>query len=390
MSVRQETTYRKYQVLVGFQKDLTGNTLSKALDITSLVESLELTSDLQTKDTSRANNAGQQSKTITGKADFAGTLVLDNPRALSTILLSSILGKGTSYSFGAHSASLWSLTTAVEAGNIVKLSSGEFLVAQNDGTTGATEPTITTEVDYDDLLSLDGDVQWKIRTSLYEGTDYATTFCTEKMIIIEKTKEGCGSSEIFDRVMEGVEFTQYAIGQQNGEVVASQNIPLIGSRERRSTQANYEPITVTSTITPREDYWTNNQCLIRVDGERYGTLLNFMLTYTRNVTSRDIIGEKDEKTTSSTTPTFTGDVTIKLDTAEFEKLRKTDTKSVVITLDALDGESITATMPNCQFFAPTIQAENGRELWMGASLKPLGTPANPMGTFSITTATNFS
>lgn len=389
MPVAQETNYRGKQIFLGFMKDLTGNVLSKAIDISKYVENFDYNSSQQSKETTRTNNNGQGTKTITGKEVYEGTLTMDSARPIMATLMAAVIGKPTGFTFAAHSAAVWATATAHLAGDIVKLSGGGFLVAQNAGTSGATEPTITTEVDYDDL-PVDGDIVWKYRTELFEGLGYGTSFCTEQMIIIERAGEGCGSSNKFDRIVTGVELGYLTMGQVDGTVVSSQAIPFVARDERRSSKADFDDITITTVSTPREDYFQNNQCTIRVKDEVYGTLLNFDLTYTRNTTAKDRVGELTEKTVSVDAPTFTGNVSLKFDPAEYEELKPTQTYSVEIILDALDGEKVVTTIPNCQFHSPTVDREGSREWWLAAQLKPTGDLSNPMATINVSTSLNFS
>jgi len=388
----EETNYRGKQILLGFMKDFNEgtSTLAKAIDISEIVENFDYNSVQQTKETTRTNNNGQGTKTITGKEMYEGTLTMDTARPIMATLMAAVIGRPSGFNFGTNSAAAWATSTAHLTGDIVSLSGGGYLVAQNAGTTGATEPTITTEEDYDDLSSLDGDIEWKYRTELYEGTGYKTSFCTEQMIIIERAGEGCGSSNNFDRIILGAELGYLTMGQTDGDVVSSQAIPFVARDERRSSKADFEDVTVTTTVAMREDYFQNNQCLIRVDGMKYGTLLNFNLTYTRNTTARDRAGELTEKTVSVDAPTFTGDVSLKFDPAEYEELKPTKTYSVTIELNALDGEKVTTTIPSCQFHTPAVDREGSREWWLTAQLKPTGNLDNAMASIDVSTALNFN
>ena len=234
------------------------------------------------------------------------------------MFMAAIIGKAPTFAFGPKVASLWATATAHTQGDVVKLTTGEYLGAQNNGTTGATEPVITTETDWGNL-ALDGTVLWKLRTTLYEAGDYETNFCTEKMAIIERNAEGCGGVNVFDRILEGVELTYYAVQKDDGVIVSTQNIPFMAIKERRSSEPGFEDITVTNVIKPREDYFTAENVLIRVDGQKYGTLLNFMLEYTRNVTMRTST-EPNERIVVVDKPTFTGSGTIKLDPKSLLKI----------------------------------------------------------------------
>lgn len=388
MPVAENTNYRGRQILIGFQKDLVGNMLSKAIDLSAFAEEVTITDNFNMREINPVNNNGQNAGSVVGDAVFEGNLNLNTARALSSMFMAAIIGKAPTFAFGPKVASSWATATAHMQGDVVKLTTGEYLVAQNNGTTGATEPVITTETDWDNL-ALDGTVLWKLRTTLYEAGDYETNFCTEKMVIIERNAEGCGGVNVFDRILEGVELTYYAVQKDDGVIVSTQNIPFMAIKERRSSEPGFEDITVTNVIKPREDYFTAENVLIRVDGQKYGTLLNFMLEYTRNVTMRTST-EPNERIVVVDKPTFAGSGTIKLDPAEYELLRKISTKSITISMNGYDGETVNITVPKTQFINPTINKEGSREFWMDFTLNPTGNLDNAMAKVDITTAINFN
>lgn len=385
----ENTNYRGKQLLVGRMSDLTGNTLSKAIDISAFASEITITDKPQKKEVAVANNNGQQSSDITGSTKYEGTVNIHNARGLSALLMGSIIGKSTPHTFNPLTAPAWGATTVTEKGNKVTLTGGKYLVAQNSGTTGVTEPVLTTEVDYDNLPALDGDVQWKLRDNLYAPSSYETGFCTDTLVLIERAGEGCGSSAVFDRIVEGVEFTYCSISKSDGAISSEQSIPFMATSERRSSQADFEDITVTTSIKPREDYWLSDDCVIRVDGAKYGTLLNFELTYTRNVTMTDST-EPYEQITSVNSPTFTGNGTLKLDPEEYEALLKTEKKSISIVMDSFDGEKVTYTIPTTTFDEPDINREGSREFWMNFVMKPTGNSTQAMATVDVETATNWA
>lgn len=381
----ENTSYRGKQILIGLQSDLTGNTLAKAVDISPFVTEFTITETPQTKDVMPVSSNGQASSTITGSTKYSGNMTMSMPRALLALILRGVYGKPATSQ--ALTADAWASATAVLKGDIVQLTGNEYLVAQNSGTTGATEPTVTTEVDYDNLLSLDGDVRWKLRTNLYERLTHKTGFCTDKFVIIQRRQEGCGSSNVADRILENVDLTYFTISKQDSAVAADQSIPFLAEKVRRSSQADFEDVTVTTTIDIREDYWLNDNITIRVDGAKYGTLLNFELTYTRNVTQNDSV-EPYEQIQFSDAPTFTGNGTLRYDPEEYEALLPTKKYAVTVTFDGFDGEYALFTMPEVQFHSPAEDVAGSREIWMTFQMKPTGDYANAMGTVDIYTSTD--
>lgn len=388
MPVAEDTSYRGKQLLVGRMSDLTANTLSKAIDISAFASEISIMDKPQKKTVEVVNNNGQQSSDITGSTKYEGTVVIHNARGLSAMLMAAVYGKKETPVFAPLSAPAWATTTAHLKGDIVQLSGGKFLVAQNAGTTGGVEPVLGSEVDYDNLASLDGDIVWKLRDNLYQG-EYETSFCTDKLILIERASEGCGSANVYDRILENVEFTYCSIAKSDGMISSEQNIPFMATKERRSSQDDFVDVTVTTTISPREDYWLSDNCTIRVDGVKYGTLLNFNLDYTRNVTMTDST-EPFEQIVSNGSPGFTGAGTIKLDPVEYEALLKTDKKTVDIVCDGYDGEKVVYALPSVTFDEPEINREGSREFWMNFVMKPTGDSTQAMASVTVTTSTNWA
>jgi len=381
----ENTSYRGKQILIGLQSDLTGNVLSKAVDISAFVTEFTSNETPQTKEVMPMSSGGQQSSTITGSTKYNGTMNMSIPRALLPLIIRGVYGKPTTSQ--ALTADAWITLTSTLKGDIVKLTGGKYLVAQNAGTTGATEPTITTEVDYQDLATLDGTVKWKLRNALYERLVHKTGFCTDKFVIIQRRGEGCGSLNVSDKIFENVDLTYFTISKQDGAVAADQSIPFMAETVRRSSQVDFVDVTVTTTLNIREDYWKQDDILIRVNGAKYGTLLNFELTYTRNVTQADST-EPFKQIQYSDAPTLTGTGTIRYDPIEYEKLLPTQKYAVTIAFDGIDGEYALFEFPATQFHTPAEDIAGAREIWMKFEMKPTGNATTPMGTVDIKTSLN--
>ena len=104
----QNTSYRGKQVLIGWQSDLSGNTLSKAVDISAFVTALTVTETPQTKDIMPVSNNGQQSATITGSTKVNGNISMSTSRALLSMLIRGTMGKPTTSQ--ALTADTWALS----------------------------------------------------------------------------------------------------------------------------------------------------------------------------------------------------------------------------------------------------------------------------------------
>jgi hypothetical protein len=394
MSVAQNTQYRGKKILLGKMSDLNTTTwvASKAWDISDFVGTFKADTKPQKTTVSRIANAGQQSADITGSAKFTGSIDIDMATSLLLPLVSGVIGKGTQT---ALTAPTWVTATVTAVGDIVKHSSGKYLVAQKvlgDMKTGATEPTITALTDYTDL-TIDGSnalngVIWKLRNTLYNSPDHNTGFCTEKFFIIERAGEGCGSSNVFDTIAINVELTYFTIEKSDGMLYQKQSIPWLSTKTSRSSDADYHDITVTLEVKPRDQVFKAKDITVRVDGVKYGTVHNFKLPYTRKVTAIDSV-EPNEQIMKIDSPTLTGDITIELDPIEYAKVQASTTKAVTISFDHGDGEKMLATYPSVTFDEPEVQVNGNEPRLLMIMLKPTGNATTAMGTLNITTATAY-
>lgn len=388
----ENTQYRGKKILIGRMGDLnlTTMTATKAYDISAFNTNFVSSTKPQKESIDLANNAGQQSADITGSAKFTGTLDMQMPASLAIMLISGVIGTGTQT---ALTAPIWATGAITAVGNIVKHSNGKYLVAQKvlgDATTGAVEPSITTEVDYDNL-AIDGTdasngVVWKLRDSILNSPDHNTGFCTEKFFIIEYMGEDCGSANIFNTVALNVELTSFNIEKSDGAISQKQSIPWLSTSTKRSSDDDYEAITVTTEIVPRQEMFKADNVTVRVGGAKYGTLHNFSLPYTRNVTGKDS-SEPNEQIMVANSPTVSGNLVISLDPAEYAIVQKSDTKSVTVAYDMGDGEKFTATYPAVTFDEPDLQRNGNEPVLLQIMIKPTGNATTAMGTFDVTTAT---
>ena len=391
MAVEENTTFRGTRILMGRMQDLNVSTrvATAAIDISKFVTNFVVEDKPQKETVELLANGGQQASDVTGSRKYSGTLDINLATGLLVPLISGVIGKDTQVALVAPA---WVLTTATLKGEVVLHSGGKYLVAQNDGTTGATEPTVTTEVDYTDL-AVDGTIIWKLRDFLYSSALHNSGFCTDKFFIIERVSEGCGSTGIFDTIMENVELTYMTIEKADGSVISKQSIPIMATKARRSSELDYEDITFADepneVFFPRDLTYITDDCTIRVDGEKYGTMHNFSLPYTRNVTSVDSV-EPGEQIIKINAPSTTGEAVIELDPLEYNKLLAQDVKSVSIVMDKGDGEKATFTYPTVTFDEPEAQTTGNEPRLLKAMIKPTGNSTQYMCTVAIQTATKYS
>lgn len=387
MTIAENTQYRGKQILIGRMNDLNTTTrvASKAIDVSRFVTAFTVDDKPQKETVDLIANGGQQAADIVGSRKYSGNLDINVATGLLIALVSGTYGSATQT---ATTASVWALSTLTVKDEVKKLSGGKYIVAQNAGTTGLTEPVITGKADYDNL-AVDGDVIWKLRDNLYTSTAHTSGFCTDKFFIIERVQEGCGSSNVFDTIMENVEMTSFNFSKADGTIGVKQSIPLMATKSRRSSELDFKDVTVTSTFTPRDITYINDDCTIRVDGAKYGTLHNFSLNYTRNVSMLDST-EPKEQIVKVNSPTFSGEAVIELDPVEYEVLLKQDVKAVAITMTKGDGEKVSVSVPTVTFDEPEIQTNGNEPRLLKAMLKPTGSASQAMATWTIQTATAWS
>lgn len=387
MAVAENTTYRGKKFLIGRMQDLnTGTrTASKAIDISKFVTNFTVDDKFQKETVELLANNGQQASDIVGSRKYSGTLDINVSTGVLIALVSGVIGNATQI---ATVGTAWAGTTAILKDEVYQLAGGEYIVAQNDGTTGAVEPTISTEADYDNL-PVDGDVVWKYRENLYTSTAHESGFCTDKFFVIERVGEECGSGNVFHTIMEDVELTSLNIEKSDGSIASKQSIPLVATKSRRSSELDYEDITVTTEFSPRDLTYNADDCTIRINAEKYGTMHNFSLNYARVVTSVDST-EPAEQIIKVNAPTLSGEAIIELDPVEYEIVKNVDVKSVAITMTKGDGEKATFTYPTVTFDDPEVQTTGNEPRLLKVMMKPTGDLSQYMCTVAVQTATNWS
>ena len=392
MAVDKNTTYRGKKILLGLMSNLNLSTMeaSKALDISAFVTNFNASTKQQTESVSLMANDGQQSADNIGSSKFEGTLDLNLATGLLSTLVGGVIGSSTQ---SALTADAWAADVVTAVGDIVKLSTGEYLVAQSvkgDKETGADEPDITGKSDYDNLAldgaDADNGVIWKLRDNLYNSPDHKTGFCTDKFFIIERVSEGCGETNVFDTVSLNVELTSFNIEKADGNIAQKQSISWLATSTKRSSDTDYLDITITTEVKPRELTYNAEHIKIRVDGAEYGTAHNFKLNYSRKVTATDSI-EPNTQITKVDAPELTGDITIELDPAEYAIVQKSTEKVITIEFDRGDGEKALATYSKAVFNAPEVVVNGNEPRLLTIQIKPIGNSSSAMGTFNITTAT---
>ncbi len=392
MAVDKNTTYRGKKILLGLMSNLnlTNMEATKALDISAFVTNFNASTKQQTETVSLMANDGQQSADIIGSSKFEGTLELNLATGLLSTLVGGVIGSSAQSDL---TADAWAADVVTAVGDIVQLSTGEYLVAQSvkgDKETGADEPDITGKSDYDNLAldgaDADNGVIWKLRNNLYNSPDHKTGFCTDKFFIIERVSEGCGETNVFDTVSLNVELTTFNIEKSDGNISQKQSISWLATSTKRSSDTDYEDITITTEIKPRELTYNAEHIKIRIDGSEYGTAHNFKLNYSRKVTAIDSI-EPNTQITKVDAPELTGDITIELDPAEYAIVQKSTEKQITVEFDRGDGEKALATYPKAVFNAPEVVVNGNEPRLLTIQIKPIGNNSNAMGTFNITTAT---
>lgn len=387
MSVAENTQYRGKQILIGRMNDLNTTTrvATKAIDVSRFVTAFTVDDKPQKETVDLIANGGQQASDIVGSRKYSGNLDINVATGLLVALVSGTYGSATQT---ATTAGTWAASIVTVKDEVKKLSGGKYIVAQNAGTTGTVEPVITGKVDYDNL-AIDNNVVWKLRDNLYTSTAHASGFCTDKFFVIERVQEGCGSANVFDTIMENVEMTSFNFSKADGTIGVKQTIPLMATKSRRSSELDYADITVTSTVSLRDVTYINDDCTIRVDGVKYGTLHNFSLNYTRNVSVINST-EPKEQIVKVNSPTFSGEAVIELDPTEYNTLLLQDVKAVAITMTKGDGEKVSVSVPTVTFDEPEIQTNGNEPRLLKAMLKPTGSSSQAMATWTIQTATSWS
>ncbi len=218
-----------------------------------------------------------------GKAYGASTFGGD----LSMVLVGDMFPALTHHAIGAGTMTeattdTWAATTAVTAGDAVNHSDGTHtLVCQTAGTTGSTEPDLTSSSEYD--IVTDGTAEWIVRDKLYRY-DGKRESCLDTFGVELKLQGSCtGGNDVYERV-EGCFINTVEFGKAAGDISLKTSIGILAmSMDNSVSNPSYPPQDGTDTELSSE-YVGNCDLDVYIDGVKFQNLTSLKAPINRNIT----------------------------------------------------------------------------------------------------------
>ena len=306
---------------------------------------------------------------ITGKthgdSDFAGDMPLVFNGQFMPILLHHVIGAG---SVADATAEVWTTETAYTVGDIVNHSNGtNSLVCITGGTTAVTEPTITTEVEFDKIT--DGTVEWVLRPVLKEFTGQRDQ-CLESFGIEREMDDSCaGSASTFERV-EGAYISSLEFGKDGGTISTKSSMPIIaGGIDNSITNASYEA-QGGSDVAINKIFLGASNLTIKIDDVAITKTSSAKITINRNITIER--GASDDRITNFGVPTAEGTMDVLFTLENFARGYEHSAHKLEFIYDSNTGDVTTITFPIIRFDKNPVIVETSKSAMINGTFAAEG------------------
>ena len=343
-----ETNF-KFTKALFYKEDVEATIPSNPLAVqTAGVINFSLKDAQQTETNPTLDNAGQASKKDRGKSNYDGNIECKFMGDMMPILATHVLGAPATIS--ATTAEAWATATAytkydpfsetLAANQIIAHSNGtNMLVCYTAGTSGASEPTITTE-EVGDIIT-DGTVEWILVENL-QDYDGASEACIPSCGIEFTATSGCGAVPVaFKKRFEGVYLNSLELNKSSGGVIHKYSIPVIAAKASDDyTDPDFASIEdeVGYTVQTMTDFaFKYDEMKVLVDGVEPVDATMFRMTIGRNTSYEDGVAVN---TKVSNTPIMTvdGELKLKFTREEYAKCFNNESAVVKILLGNARGE----------------------------------------------------
>ena len=364
-------------------KGVTPATIANAYSVKMLNFSL---AESQKKETNpMLGNGGQASSTDYGSSDYSGNVECKYTGGIMPILLHHIVGAGTKTD---ATADAYAISTAYIAGDIVNgvVNSAYSFVCKTAGTTGGTEPTITTEVDGDEIT--DGTVVWILRTKL-KGYTGSLKPCLETLGIESISETGCEVTPVtFKERYNGVFLNSFEIAKSNGTIIYKYSLPAIAMNRIDSENADFTEATITTETEIVDNAFGFDDLTMTVGGVELDHVRSFRLTVNRNTTVEDG-SKKGEKIDNTPIPTVDGEIMIKFSKEQYTEAYNNTAKGIVMTFGKVNGDATVLTFPRVELQRSPLTYSTNEPIYISIPLNAYGDSTTATMSYSCVSATDY-
>ncbi|MBW1803365.1 MAG: hypothetical protein JRJ85_21875, partial [Deltaproteobacteria bacterium] len=309
---------------------------------------------------------------ITGKthgdSDFAGDMPLVFSGQFMPIILHHVIGAGTATD---ATTDVWATEAPYIVGEIVNHTNGlNTLVCTTAGTSAVTEPTITTEVEFDKIT--DGTVEWVLRPVLKEYTGQRDQ-CLDSFGIEMEMDDSCaGSASTYERT-EGAYISSIEFGKDGGTISTKSSMPIIaGGIDNSITNDDYEAQSGTD-IAINKIFLGASNLTIKIDGVAITKTSSAKITINRNITIER--GASDDRITNFGVPTAEGTMDVLFTLENFARGYEHSAHELQFIYDSNTGDVTTITFPIIRFDKNPAVVETSKSAMINGTFAAEGNSA---------------
>lgn len=355
------------------QKNIGANNVvtGKIYDMSSYIAAFDYNDTRQTTELTTIANGSNQTADAVGSTRYNGSMDINAPVEFIPAMLNFVIANSAQTDYVAPA---WATTTAHQKDDKVAKTGGGYFVAQNSGTTGATEPTATT----DGEIVTDGTVKWKYRTTLKNSTHTFERCKADKVCIYEVKKDCDGVEEV--KYAQEARLGYMTFSKTDGTGFAPSSVPFVAEEGSATSRDNFVSFDLTGATIVEFDptYYANINTKVTIGANEVVNMTDFDLTFTRNFAESDRAEDFESVYIKEDAPTLTGSATIELNPAQYEKFNKVDFLPVTVEMNYFDGNKCAATFPKVQFKMPKVVMNGNEPQRMTVEIKPVGTTDTPM------------
>lgn len=321
-------------------------------------------------------NGSNQTADAKGSVRFNGQVDLNAPVEFMAAYANFVIANSAQTDYVAPA---WATTTAHQKDDVVSKTGGGYFVAQNAGTTGATEPTATTDKE----IVTDGTVKWMYRGVLKSSTHEFERCKADQVCIYEIKKKCDGTEEI--KYAQKARLGYMTFSKTDGTGFASASIPFVAEEGSSTSRDNFQAFDLSGATIIKFDstYYANINVRVTVGTSEVVNMTNFELPFTRQFAESDRAEEFESIYIKENAPTLEGSATIELNPSQYEEFRKVKFLPVEVEMNYFDGNKCVATFPEVQFKMPTVEMNGNEEQQMAVQMKAIGNTNTPMVSLEI-------
>ena len=328
-------------------------------------------------------NDGEASGKAYGSSEFSGNIDIVLGGDMMPLILHHGIGEAT---ITAGTTDDWASTTAYTVGDIVNHSNNTHsLYCLTAGTSDSTEPSITSEVEYDQIT--DGTVVWVLRDVLYTYTGEREQ-CLDTFGLELNISGACsGESDVFERT-GGCYINSMELGKAGGDISMKTTISVIGTnRDNSITNASYPAQSGTDYAMSKE-YFGNCDLEVKLDDVTASNITNLKVVINRNITTEDTL-VCDTNIVSVGVISMDGSITGLFSTDLYEQGADHTTHKLELIYTHM-GDVTTVTFPRIVFEKSPIKVEASKNAMIDGKFSAIGDSTTPSVNYVSISSTDYS